>query len=354
MTSQSTSWARKYGPFIAITSFFALLYYLGGLLVPFLVSAFIAWVLNKPVSALEKWHLPRSLGSAIMILLAFGTLTIFLLFLIPFLVGELSKLAGLLPAYTDNILNWVAHLSTLIPGDFILDEKLKDLASRHLGTALSWITHFLADLLMQGVAVVNLITLLILTPLISFYFVNDWDEIKKKVRSFFPRRNLKTYDTLTQDVSHILGVFLKGQGLLVLVLMVLYSTGLWLIDLENAIILGLLTGLLSFIPYVGFIIGFSISASLSILQFETWGPFFAVLGLFISIQLIESFFLSVQMVGRKVGLHPAWGLFSLLAGGSLFGFLGLLLAFPGAAVLKVLLVHGVKAYEKSDFYRSKA
>lgn len=353
MTVQAPSSIRKYGLLIISVAFIGTLYYLGGLLMPFLISAFMAWALNMPVSTLEKWGLPRAIGSTLMVLLAFGTLTIFLLFLIPFFVGELSKLAVRFPAYADDVLNWISHLSTLIPGDFSLDEKLKSLASRHLGTALSWSTRFFADLLMQGIAVVNLITLLILTPLISFYFVNDWAPIQKKLRSLFPKRNLKTYDALTQDVSHILGVFLKGQGLLVLVLMALYSVGLWIIGLENAIILGLLTGLLSFIPYVGFIIGFGISASLSLIQFETWGPFFSVLILFTSVQLIESFFLSVQMVGRKVGLHPAWGLFALLAGGSLFGFLGLLLAFPGAAVLKVLLVHGLKHYEKSDFYRAK-
>ena len=223
-------------------------------------------------------------------------------------------------------------------------------ATSNAGNILSWLGGFLQDLWSGGLAFVNLLSLLIITPLVAFYLLRDWDKIVARFNLLIPRRSVKTFREQLSAIDDTIAAFVRGQASVCLVLGIFYSFGLTIVGLDFGLLVGLSTGLLAFIPYVGAALGLVVGTGLALSQFADWFPIITVIAIFFIGQTAESYVLTPKLVGARVGLHPIWVIFSLLAGGSLFGFTGVLLAVPVTAVIGVLVRFAIGRYLESPLY----
>jgi predicted PurR-regulated permease PerM len=209
----------------------------------------------------------------------------------------------------------------------------------------------LSSLGSQGLALVGLISLIFITPVVAFYMLLDWDRMVARVDELLPREHAETIRGLAREINEVLAGFLRGQGLVCLFLGVFYAAGLSLVGLKFGLIVGIVTGVLSFIPYLGTVTGFVASVALACFQFwPDYAHIGLVIGIFILGQFIEGNFLQPKLVGNKVRLHPVWVMFAILAFGSLFGFAGALIALPVAAAIGVVARFGIARYEHSRLY----
>ena len=215
---------------------------------------------------------------------------------------------------------------------------------------LSWATDIVAGVLSGGAAVANTLSLIIITPVVTFYLLRDWDNIAATVDGWLPRAQAPTIRELASEVDRTLAGFLRGQGTVCLLLGVFYAIGLTVAGLDFGLVIGLIAGLLSFIPYVGSIVGLLLSVGLAFLQFDDWLRVAVVAGIFFVGQALEGNVLTPRLVGGRVGLHPVWVIFAILAGGTLFGFVGVLLAVPVAAVIGVGTRFALTRYLDSPYY----
>jgi len=202
-----------------------------------------------------------------------------------------------------------------------------------------------------GAALFNTISLLVVTPLVAFYLLRDWDRITAAVDGWLPRDHAPEIRGLARDIDGILAGFVRGQGTVCLFLAVFYGLGLHFVGLEFGLLVGLVTGAISFVPYFGMLIGMVTALGIAFVQFNDWTGFAMVIGVFAAGQVIESFFLTPKLVGERVGLHPVWVIFALMAGGAVFGFTGVLMAVPVAATIGVLVRFVVARYLGSELYR---
>ena len=205
-------------------------------------------------------------------------------------------------------------------------------------------------LLSGGLAIVNVLALVFITPIVTFFLLRDWDEMVARIDKWLPRQWAPVIREQATLIDETLAGFVRGQSLVCLLLGTFYAIGLTIVGLEFGIVIGMLAGILSFIPYVGTIVGFVLSVGLAFAQYPDWLPIFIVVGIFLAGQAIEGNFLTPKLVGERVGLHPVWVIFALLAGGSLFGFVGVLLAVPVAAVIGVLARFALGRYLQSGYY----
>jgi predicted PurR-regulated permease PerM len=216
--------------------------------------------------------------------------------------------------------------------------------------ALAWIGNLLSQIWGGGVALLNLVSLLVITPIVMFYLLRDWDSIVETVEDWLPRRLAPVIREKTIEIDEVLSGFLRGQFSVCLLLGALYAIGLTLVGLDFGLIIGFITGLISFVPYFGMLIGFAVGLGVAIAQFSDWQPIAMVAGVFVVGQFLEGNFITPKLVGDRIGLHPAWIIFALLAGGALFGFTGILLAVPAAAVIGVLGRFSIQQYKQSEAY----
>ncbi len=228
---------------------------------------------------------------------------------------------------------------------------LRSTAGAQVGAIVGWIGAALVRVVSSGVALTNLLSLLFITPVVAFYLLRDWDRLVVQIDALLPRQHRDTVRTQLLEINRNLAGFARGQATVCLVLAIFYATGLSVIGLEFGLVVGLGIGFLSFIPYVGSITGLIVSLGIALAQFPTWGPVGLVLGFFVLGQILEGYVLTPRLVGNRVGLHPVWVIFALLAGGALFGFVGLLLAVPVAAVIGVLIRFAVVQYRDSRYFR---
>jgi predicted PurR-regulated permease PerM len=234
--------------------------------------------------------------------------------------------------------------------DPVVLEQLKGYLAGSADRLFAWATDMIAGLLSGGAAAANTLSLLVITPVVAFYLLRDWDRIARTVDGWLPRAQAPTLRTLAREVDRTLAGFLRGQGTVCLLLGVFYALGLSLVGLDFGLVIGLLAGLLSFIPFVGSIVGLFLSVGLAVLQFDDWLPVAIVAGVFFVGQGLEGYVLTPRLVGRSVGLHPVWVIFAILAGGALFGFVGVLLAVPVAAVVGVGARFALSRYLASPYY----
>ncbi len=209
----------------------------------------------------------------------------------------------------------------------------------------------LPAVMQQGGALAAGIGNLVLLPLLLYYFLLDWSRWEQGITTMVPRRYLATYQRITRNMDSILGEFLRGQLMVMLIMGVLYGTGLMLTGLDSGFSIGMVAGILVFIPYLGAFTGLLLATLAAVLQFDSWTGLFAVWGVFGIGQFLESFFITPQIVGDKIGLSPFWVIFSLMAFGQLFGFVGMLIALPLAAICLVLIQESKALYLNSIFYR---
>lgn len=334
-------------------AFFGFLYLLSDILLPFVTGMILAYLLDPVADFLERHRFPRWVASGLITLVAATIVISALLLLVPLLQAQIIDFAGRLPAYIELLREKLVSLLALVqtqvsPADMAqIREKLGGVAGPN---ALSWIGKFLARIWGGGVALLNLLSLVVITPIVLFYLLRDWDKIVATVDDWLPRHRAPIIRQKTKEIDEVLSGFLRGQFSVCLLLGVFYAIGLTAIGLDFGMIIGFLTGLISFVPYFGMLIGFVLGLGVAIAQFADWQPIAMVAAVFVVGQFLEGNFITPKIVGDRIGLHPAWILFALLAGGALFGFTGILLAVPAAAVIGVLGRFSIQQYKESQAY----
>ncbi len=327
---------------------------LAPILSPFVIAAILGWLGDPMVDRLEARRISRNTA----VILVFGAMTVVLLvvavLLIPVLEDQVMTLINSLPGYRDwfvgTALPWVEHRTGLQILSWLDPERLFVLIREHWQSAGGAASTLLGYVSRSGFALLGWLANIVLLPVLSFFFLRDWDLIMGRIGLLVPRDHFDTVRRLALESNEVLGGFLRGQMLVMLILGLLYALGLWLVGLDLGILIGLLAGLLTFVPYLGpaFIVLFGGIAAL--VQFGDWQHLAGVGVVFAVGQLVESFVLTPMLVGDRIGLHPMAVIFAVMAGGTLFGFLGMLLALPVAAVVNVLLRYTQERYRQSRLY----
>jgi predicted PurR-regulated permease PerM len=338
---------------IGLALFVIALYLLRGILLPFVVGMAIAYILDPICDWLESHGCSRSWATAIVSIGFALVIIVAFLLVIPLLERQILDFAGRLPGYMDalsiRLLPPLQDVAARLGIGNLAD--LKSTVGAQVGGIASWIGGALVRVVSSGVAFANLLSLLFITPVVAFYLLRDWDHLVQQIDALLPRRHRDTIRAQLMEIDRNLAGFARGQATVCLVLAIFYAVGLSLIGLDFGLIVGLGIGMLSFIPYVGSITGLVISLGIALAQFPTWGPIGMVLAFFVLGQILEGYVLTPRLVGNRVGLHPVWVIFALLAGGALFGFVGLLLAVPIAAAIGVLIRFAAVQYRDSRYFR---
>jgi predicted PurR-regulated permease PerM len=331
----------------------ALLHWLGPILTPFLIGGMLAYVGSPAVSWLEKKRVPRTVGALVVMLVAFVLVLGLVLVLVPLIHNEFSQLAKRLPALAVGL---YAQLAPWLDEKFGIQvqfdlETIKQLVADNLNSAQAVSLKVLGGLKAGGMLLITVLINLVLIPVVMFYLLRDWPSLMHRLDEMTPRRWLKTVRTVASEIDTVLGEFLRGQLSVMAVLAIYYAVGLTLAGLQFALPIGILTGLLVFIPYVGFGLGLILGVLAALLQWNGLPGFAAVLAVYGVGQLLEGYVLIPWLVGDRIGLHPVVVIFALLAFGQLFGFAGVLLALPVSAALLVGLRHLRAEYHASPLYR---
>ncbi|MCR9254964.1 MAG: AI-2E family transporter [Alphaproteobacteria bacterium] len=336
---------------IGLAVFGALIWLLNDILLPFVAGMAVAYLLDPLVDRLEH-RIGRTAGTVV-VLLGFIVVILSILFtFLPLIQAQVSRLAEVLPQVltliADRIEPYLADLRARIAEGG--GPQLKELVQGSTNV-VAWIIGVVKRIVTESAAIANLVSLMLITPIVAFYLLRDWDKLVAGIEKRLPLVQRDMIVLMMRDVDRTLAGFVRGQTMVCLILAVFYSAGLALTGLEFGLVIGLLAGLISFIPFIGAGIGGLLSVGLGLVQFDTLVDVLPVLAVFVVGQMVEGNFLTPKLVGDRVGLHPVWVIFALLAGGSLFGFLGVLLAVPVGAVVGVLVRYGLLTYEKSAFYR---
>ncbi|MGG5823178.1 AI-2E family transporter [Falsiroseomonas sp. HW251] len=329
------------------------LWLFSAILTPFVLAGCIAYFLDPLATRMERFGVRRGLGAFLLILLLAAFCLLAVLLLYPLLIAQIGVLITRLPAYVSGItalLRQVLEHAQEAFGPEVVDAQLRDLALRQAATMLTYIGTAVTTLIGGGFAIFNVFTLLIVTPVVGFYLLRDWPRIVRRVDNWLPLRSAHTLRQLARDTDRVLSAWLRGQLLCCLVLAVFYAFGLQLVGLELGLIVGLMAGILSFIPYVGSITGFVTALLLAAAQFGTWQGVGLVFVVFVIGQFVEGYVIYPRLLGDRVELHAVWVIFALFAGGVAFGFLGVLLAVPMAAAIGVVARYWLRRYLESPLY----
>ncbi len=330
-----------------------LLYLLAPVLTPFLLAVLLAYLGDPLIDRLEARKLSRSWA----VTLVFGAiilgLLLLLLLLIPLSAHQFKGLMHKLPAYIDwfqtSVVPWLSETLGFDPALFDLSQ-LRDKLLAYAQEIGDLAGGLLESLRASSIVVFAWIANLVLVPVVTFYLLRDWDLLVARVHELLPRRIEPTVSKLARESDEVIGAFLRGQFIVMSALGIMYSVGLAIIGLEFSLLIGMVAGLVSFVPYLGLIVGILAASIAALLQFHSFISLIPVLIVFGVCQFISDFFLTPLLVGDRIGLHPVAVMFAVLAGGHLFGFLGILLALPVAAVMVVLLRHAQDEYLKSGLY----
>jgi predicted PurR-regulated permease PerM len=334
-----------------------LLWLLAPVLTPFALAAMLAYLGDPLADRLEKLHLGRtsavSIVFAAMLLVVVGAL----LLLVPLVERQVARLIRSLPAYAawfqQQAAPWLQQYFDLDVGSFDMD-GIVGLLKQHIGSAGGIAATVLAQVSRSGLALVAWLANVLLVPVVTFYLLRDWDVLVARVHALLPRSVEPTVSRLAHEADSVLGAFVRGQLSVMLALGLIYGVGLWLVGLDVGPLIGMIAGLVSFVPYLGFIVGLVSSLIAALVQYHDWQHVLLVLLVFGIGQVMEGYVLVPRLVGNKIGLHPVAVIFAVLAGGQLFGFLGVLLALPVASVIMVLLRYAHGRYLESGLYRAGA
>lgn len=331
----------------------ALLYLLSPVLTPFAIAALLAWLGDPVVDRLEARGVSRGLAVALVFVVMTLVIVLGLVALVPMLEHQISRLIDKIPegvAWTNTIvLPWISRHAGFDLGALEVG-ALVDIAREHWEEAGGVATTALKHVTNSGLAIVGFLGVLALIPVVTFYFMRDWDDMMAAIQRLLPRSVAPTVVRLARESDAVLGGFIRGQLSVMLLLGVIYAVGLSFIGLDLAILIGVIAGLVSFVPYLGVAVGGAAAIIAAAVQFQDWLHPLLALGVFVIGQMLEGFVLTPKIVGDQVGLHPVAVIFAILAGGVLFGFLGVLLALPVAAVGMVVLRELHRRYVASELY----
>ena len=329
-----------------------LFYLLSPVLMPFFISALLAYLADPIVDKLEAKKLSRTLSVSIVfsVLFLFGLLL--LLVLIPLLTSQVGALFKRLPEYLTllqtHVVPWLSSLG--FPAELFDMSTIKQALASYwaevgqvAGGVFSYMTR-------SGMVILQWLMNLILVPVVTFYLLRDWDILVARFRELLPRSHADKVIELSLECDEMLAAFIRGQLMVMFALATIYTVGLAMIGLELSLLLGVAAGVVSFVPYLGLIVGIGLAGLAAFFQFHEWLPVLMVILVFGVAQVVEAVVLTPRFVGERIGLHPVAVIFAVLAGGQLFGFTGVLLALPVAAVIMVLLRHAHQRYRDSQLY----
>ena len=337
---------------VALLVFVLALWLLSDILLPFVAGLAIAYLLTPLTDRLERLGVNRLMAALLIITVVVLTLIYLILLVAPLLGGQLSSFIESAPGYVTKLQALLSDPSRpwvqkLLGAGFSADKSMGDLMTQGVG----WLTAFLHSLWSGGRALVSVFSLVVVTPVVAFYLIYDWHRMIRTVDGWIPVHQRNTVRALAREIDAAISGFLRGQTGVCLILGSFYALALTLTGLNFGLLIGLISGLITFVPYVGSMTGLILSLGVAVAQFwPDYGSILMVLGIFLVGQFLEGYVLSPKLVGESVGLHPVWLIFALLAFGYLFGFVGLLVAVPLAATIGVLVRFALRRYLESSFY----
>jgi predicted PurR-regulated permease PerM len=323
------------------------------ILLPFVAAAGIAYVMDPFCTPLARARVPRGAAALLLVIALVTIVLLFALLLYPLVLSQVALLVGRVPSYVREVSTFaaksIAQLQQHLGPEYV-DAKLSDLVSGQAGAMLSFLVGALSHIVGGGFALFNVLSLLVVTPVVSFYLLRDWPSVLARVDSWVPRRYQTVVRAQAREVDRILSAWVRGQAMCCLLLALFYALGLSLVGLDLGLVVGLAAGTLSFIPYVGSITGAVTAIGLAFAQFPTWGGVIRVVAVFVIGQILEGYVIYPRFLGDRVELPAVWVIFALFAGGAAFGFLGVMLAVPVAATVGVLARFWLQRYLRSPLY----
>lgn len=329
-----------------------LLWVLKSILLPFVAGLAVAYFLDPSADWLEGKGLSRMAATSI-ISVGFTVLAVvFLIVLGPMIYDQAVRLLESLPDLIEKARVLVSQFSEGRLGKLLAENgDLKNAAGDVAKSIVNWLLKLLGSVLDTGLAIAGLLSLIVVTPIVAFYMLLDWDRMVGRINALLPLDHAENIRSIAREIDDVLAGFVRGQGLVCVLLGSFYAIGLSLAGLQFGLLIGLMAGLISFIPYVGSIVGFIVAGGVALAQFwPDYTQIGIVLTIFVVGQAVEGNFLTPKMVGNKVRLHPVWIMFALFAFGALFGFVGMLLAVPISAAIGVIARFGIGQYEKSHLF----
>ncbi len=327
------------------------------ILLPFVAGIVIAYFLSPVADLLQRIGLPRILASLLIVVGATALIVLLLVFLVPILVTQMQQFVTALPDQLERLKGMLEASARESLGERfgsfqdMLDQAAKGF-SDNWGSIAAWAA---GSVWSRGLAIFNFLSLMLITPVVAFYILIDWHPMLKKIDGWLPRDHAEKIRGLASDINDAVAAFIRGQGTVCVILGTIYAIGLSLIGLNYGLLIGIMTGVMTFVPIVGWALGTLTATTVAVVQF--WPevmPILLVVGVFLLGQALDVGFLGPKIVGSKIGLHPVWLIFSLIAFSYLFGFVGVLVAVPVAAAVGVLVRYGLRAYLDSSVYVGKA
>ncbi len=341
----------------AIVLFCLVLWVLGNTLLPFIAGMALAYFLDPVADFLERRGMSRLVATSTILISFVLVFVLALLLVVPILVRQSIDLVANLPQWIEKLQALVQSFDLSFLERFWGQEKsvLQNNAGELVKQGASWFGTVVAGIWQSGQAIISIASLLVITPVVAFYLLYDWDNMVDKLDNLLPRDHRATIHGLIEEIDATVAGFVRGQGTLCLILGLYYATSLTLVGLNFGLVIGLVAGMISFIPFVGSIVGFTLSVGVALVQFwPDWIPIAIVAGIFFFGQFLEGNVLQPKLVGSRVRLHPVWVMFALLVFGALFGFAGLLVAVPAAAVIGVIVRFAISRYKESELYHGHA
>ncbi len=326
------------------------------ILLPFVAGAAVAYFLDPIADRLEAWGCSRTLATSLITLGFMAVVVLFLVFVVPLLQGQVVDLLTSLPAYFEAARSWtqpmIERWITELQPDQV--DRVEGVIGKFSERAVQFVINLLGDVWAGGMALVNFLALVFITPVVTFYLIRDWDKIVGRINGWLPRASAPAIREQARIMDHTLAGFVRGTGMVCVILAAFYAITLSIAGLQFGLAIGLAAGLVSFVPYVGSMGGLVVCVGLALLQFDEPWRVAVVAGIFVVGQIAEGMILTPKLVGGRVRLHPVWVIFAVLAGGSLFGFVGMIVSLPVAALIGVLIRFGIQQYLESPIYQGDA
>ena len=338
------------------TFFVAFMWVFADILLPFIAGMVLAYFLDPVADKLERIGASR-MGATVIILAGFILVfVVFLMILVPVLATQISGFLERLPELVSSLQSLIASTESEWLRDLIgVDGKsIQDNINGIMKEGAGWVSAVLKQVWSSGKSLVDVLSLLVVTPVVAFYLLYDWDHMVERVDGWLPHDHRGVIRSIFKDIDTAVAGFVRGQGTVCLILGFFYGASLTIIGVNFGLLIGLFAGLISFIPFVGSILGFILSVGVALVQFwPEWIPVALCAATFFIGQFLEGNILQPKLVGEKIGLHPVWLMFALFAFGTLFGFTGMLIAVPAAAAVGVIIRFGLGRYLESDLYKGK-
>ncbi len=326
------------------------------ILLPFITGIIIAYLLNPLVLKLERFNIKRTLSAIVILVMFIVTVVLLLILVTPRIYQEMLQLAQAAPGYIDVFWQRIEPVLQMLQieiSEATLNENLRDLIKNNISSTLNLSTSLLGEIVNSGRALLDLLIFFLITPLVSFFLMKDWPSLSSWVEEMLPRNEKKDVMQLLGKIDRKIAGFIRGQMIVAFVLGILYALLLIIIGLQYGFLIGLVSGILSIIPLFGSIVGLLLGVCTALLQGGSLVFVLLVAGIFMLGQFLEGNFITPKIMSGSVGLHPLWILFALMAGNSLLGVLGMLLAIPVAASVGVLAEYFISQYKSSKYYETK-